>query len=73
MSLVEIARYESQIQADLARLTLEREGLDAVLFDTAMNGSLGAGWLMPVRLMVIDGDQDEAWTILRADGLLPPG
>ncbi|URD60251.1 DUF2007 domain-containing protein [Sphingomonas sp. KRR8] len=73
MSLVELARYESQITADLARLTLERAGIDAVLFDSAMHGYIGVGWLMPVRLMVLDGDQDEAWAILRADGLLPPG
>ncbi|MCW3797783.1 DUF2007 domain-containing protein [Sphingomonas sp. BN140010] len=73
MSLVELARYESRVEADLARLTLERDGYDAVLFDSEMHGFLGVGWLFPVRLMVLAAEADEARAILKEDGLLPPG
>ena len=73
MSLVELARYESRVEADLARLTLERDGFDAVLFDAEMHGFIGVGSLMPVRLMVLDDEADAARAILKEDGLLPPG
>jgi len=73
LSLVELARYQTRVEADLARLTLERDGYDAVLFDAGMHGFLGAGSLMPVRLMVLNDEADEARAILKEDGLLPPG
>ena len=62
MSLVEIARFGTKVEADLARLLLESEGLDAVLFDDGLNHMLGS--LMPVRLMVLDSDCDDALRIL---------
>jgi len=71
MSLIEIGRYENRIRADLARLTLEREGIDALLFDQAMHSYIGVGWLMPVRLMVLEEDSEEALRILAEDGLSP--
>lgn len=73
MSLVEVARYDTRVQADLARMTLERDGYDAILFDTEMHNYLGVGWLMPVRLMVLDEDLEAAREVLRAGGLLPQG
>jgi len=71
MSLIEIGRYENQIRADLARLTLEREGIDVLLFDEAMHRYIGVGWLMPVRLMVLKEDGALALHILDEDGLSP--
>lgn len=71
MSLIEIGRYHDQIRADLARLTLEREGIDALLFDEAMHRYLGVGWLMPVRLMVLKEDSALALNILAEDALSP--
>jgi len=53
--LVELARFDSRIEAEVVRLNLESEGIDAVLFDAEMN-SFGWGPMMPVRLMVL-GDQ----------------
>ena len=47
--LVEAARYSSRVEADLARLYLESEGLDAVLVDAEINSFYG-GLFMPVRL-----------------------
>lgn len=66
MGLVELARFATRVEADLARLHLESEGLDAVLFDAEVASYIGVGHLMPVRLMVLDEDRDEAERILRA-------
>lgn len=67
MGLVEAARFSSGIQADVARLLLEDREIDAVLFDQGLNYSLGAG--MPVRLMVLEEDLEEALQILSEQGL----
>jgi hypothetical protein len=64
--LAEAARYTSRVEADLARLYLESEGVQSVLFDTEINQGYG-GLFMPVRLMVLDEDLD------RARRLLEPG
>jgi hypothetical protein len=61
--LVEPARYSTRIKADLARLYLESEGVDAVLFDTEINYFYG-GLFMPVRLMVLDEDLPLATRLL---------
>ena len=61
--LVEAARFNSRIEADLARLYLESEGVDAMLFDTEINRSYG-GLFLPVRLMVLDEDADLASRLL---------
>lgn len=63
--LVEAARFNSRVEADLARLYLESEGIEAVLFDTEINYFYG-GLFMPVRLMVLDEDLAEAEALLRA-------
>ena len=62
--LVEAAQFNSRVEADLARLYLESQGVEAVLFDTEINYFYG-GLFMPVRLMVVDEDLDEALRILR--------
>jgi hypothetical protein len=54
--LVELARYATRVEADLARLLLESEGIEAVLFD-AETHSVGWGPMMPVRLMVLERDR----------------
>ena len=59
MSLVELTRFDNRIEAELARLNLEAEGIDAVLFDAEMS-SFGWGPMMPIRVMVLDEDLDEA-------------
>ena len=59
MSLVELARFDNRIAAELARLNLKAEGIDAVLFDAEMN-SYGWGPMMPIRLMVLDEDFADA-------------
>lgn len=65
--LVEAARYNSRVEADLARLYLGSEGIEAVLFDTEINTSYG-GLFMPVRLMVLDEDADMARRLLAENG-----
>ena len=61
--LVEAARYHNRIEADLARLYLQSEGIEAVLFDTEINYFYG-GLFMPVRLMVLDEDLSTAQQLL---------
>jgi hypothetical protein len=64
--LVELARFPTRIAADLARLKLESEGIDAILFDAETAG-IGWGPMMPVRLMVLDSDRWIAMKLLGED------
>lgn len=61
--VVEAARYTTRVEADLARLYLASEGVDAILFDTEINYFYG-GLFMPIRLMVLDEDFGEAEALL---------
>lgn len=61
--LVEMARFQTRVEADLARLKLKSEGIDCVLFDAEISG-VGLGPIMPVRLMVLDEDRIDAERIL---------
>jgi len=65
--LVEVARYTTRVEADLARLYLESEGVEAVLFDTESSNFYGyfGGVFMPIRLMVLDEDLHEARDLLK--------
>jgi hypothetical protein len=63
--LVEAGRFSSRIEADLARLYLGSEGIEAILFDTEINYFYG-GLFLPVRLMVLDEDLDDALGLLAA-------
>ena len=63
MGLVELTRFDTRIEAELAKLLLTAEGVDAVLFDAEMN-SFGWGPMMPVRLMVLDEDRALAEQLL---------
>jgi hypothetical protein len=69
MSLVELARFSTRVEAELARMHLDAAGFDAVLFDAEMN-SFGFGPIMPVRLMVPDEDHADALRLLRENS--PP-
>ena len=64
--LVEAARFNSRVEAELTRLYLESAGVDAVLFDAEINSSYG-GLFMPVRLMVLDEDLEFAKRLLAED------
>ena len=67
MSLVELASYGTRVEAELARLALDAEGIEAVIFDAEANSFFGGGGLISVRLMVIEEDLDDASAILKAD------
>jgi hypothetical protein len=61
--VVEAARYTTRVEADLARLYLASEGVDAILFDTEINYFYG-GLFLPVRLMVLDEDLERSRRLL---------
>jgi hypothetical protein len=61
--VVEAARYTTRVEADLARLYLASEGVEAILFDTEINYFYG-GLFLPVRLMVLDEDLERARRLL---------
>jgi hypothetical protein len=65
--VVEAASFKNRVEADLARLYLENEGIRAVLFDADTNAVFGGMYatLLPVRLMVLDEDVEEARKLLR--------
>jgi hypothetical protein len=65
--LVEVARFNSRVEADLARLYLEDEGIGAILFDADINNVFGWFYalMLPVRVMVLDEDFEEARRVLR--------
>ena len=64
--VVEAARYNSRVEADLARLFLASEGVESVLFDAQINDVYG-GLFMPVRLMVLDEDLELAQRLLKSN------
>jgi Putative prokaryotic signal transducing protein len=65
--LVEAARYNSRVEADLARLYLENEGIGAILFDADISNVFGWFYtlLLPVRLMVLEEDLPETARLLQ--------
>ena len=69
MALVEFARFQTKVEADLARLLLEAEGFEAMLFDEGMN-YIGLGSIMPIRLMVVEEEYEPAAALLAEEGLL---
>lgn len=67
MSLVELGRYPTRVEADLVRLALGSHGVEALLFDSETNNFFGGGGLIAVRLMVDEDDLSEARRFL-SDG-----
>ena len=62
--LVEIARFDTPVSAELARMFIESYGLNAFVFDANVrNNSDGA--MLGVRLMVPEDELDEAIEALR--------
>lgn len=68
MALVELIRLPNGAEAELLRGRLESAGVPAVCFDAGMNIAESVGLLIPVRLMVLDEDLDEARALLAAFG-----
>lgn len=64
MALVEFARFTSAAEAAIVKGRLESEGIHAVIFDNGMNLADSSGWLVPVRLMVLDDDLSDAHELL---------
>ena len=64
--MIEVARFYSPVEADLARLLLDSHGIDSFLLDTQMSNFFG-GAMTPVRLLVIEEDHAEAEAILAED------
>jgi hypothetical protein len=67
--LAEAARLNNRVEADLARLYLENEGIPAILFDGEVNNFYG-GLFIPVRVMVPEGALDAAIEALREGGFI---
>lgn len=64
MALVELATYTNAMEAAIVKGLLETAGIDAVLFDHGMNIADSSGWLVPVRVMVLDDDLVEARAVI---------
>lgn len=60
MSLVELKRFGTKVEADLAGHRLEDDGIDYVILDDGMNSMFGGAGLIPVRLMVLKEDLERA-------------
>lgn len=67
MALVEVAKFDSRIAAEIVRGRLDSEGIPAMLFDDGLS-SLGIGSLTPVRLMVDEEDEAQAEALLASFG-----
>jgi hypothetical protein len=64
LRLVELKRFSSPVEGQLARTFLESHGFHVVLFD-AISYGYADGLPLQVRLMVLDEEYDEAAAILR--------
>lgn len=69
--MIEVARFYSAVEADLARLLLDSHGIESFLLDTQMSNFFG-GVMTPVRLLVIEEDVREAVAILAEDRPISP-
>jgi len=67
MALVELHRFYSQIEAELAASWLESEGIETMLFDATM---LPAALTTGFRLMVDEADKEEALRLLEGKGAI---
>ena len=68
MPLVELVRLPNGVEAELLRGRLECAGVHAVCFDAGMNIAESVGLLIPVRVMVLDEDLDDARALIAEFG-----
>lgn len=61
--MIEVARFTTRVEADLARLLLDSHDIVAIILDSEMSNFFG-GAVIPVRLMVDDDDAEQAVAIL---------
>jgi hypothetical protein len=64
LSLVELKRFSSPVEGQLARTFLESHGFHVVLFD-AISYGYADGLPLQVRLMVLADEFDEAAAVLK--------
>ncbi len=69
MALVEVARFPTGVNAEIAKGMLESHGIGAVTFDAGMNIADSAAIAIPVRVMVLEEDRAEAERLLSDSGL----
>lgn len=62
--LVELVRYANSFEAGVALSRLQADGVHCVLFDSGFSAVEAVGFLIPVRLMVLYEDLEEARAIL---------
>ena len=67
--LVEVAQFRSRLEADFAVRTLLAEGIDAQLFVVGMS-DMGLGMMIPIRLMVLNSDAEDALRVLAGEALI---
>ncbi|WP_294123055.1 DUF2007 domain-containing protein [Sphingomonas sp.] len=67
MSLVELRRFSSPVEGQIARTFLESHGFHVALFDAVSYG-YADGLPLQVRLMVLDEELEEAAAALKAAG-----
>lgn len=65
MPLVELARFNMGMNAEIARSFLESHGIGSVVFDGGMNAAESTPIAISARVMVLDEDVDEARMLLR--------
>ena len=64
MALVELVRLPNGVEAELLRGRIESAGVHAVCFEAGMNIAESVGFLIPVRVMVLDEDLAEAQVLM---------
>ena len=67
--LVTLARFTFLGQAESARIALDSEGIDSILFDESQAANIGGGVLIPIRLQVYEDDVEAAKAVLTREGL----
>lgn len=74
MALVELARFYNGFEAGIVRGRLASEGIESFMFDFD-NAIEAVGFLIPVRLMVLDEELEEARAVLDSppDGVTESG